>query len=251
VKAVAPLVLCCTVLAVFALSPKIRIAGKLIVDMGYLYRPLMPMIAPIRGSGRFIWPFHYLLIMGAIMLWTRRRRRSQRLLHAVFIAAVLAQLVDGHTPLMQWFFNDIQEPNPALVYMDGWEGAAGGYEHLALYPVPMIDAGWHGCARQEYAMADYISLGYKAYRLSLTFNGGYVARSDTRRMLQYCAEFEREIQEGKLGDKTIYVVQPAHWERFRGYAPQATCGRLTSQIVCVSSQSHAAFRQTLESRGMH
>jgi Family of unknown function (DUF6311) len=251
VKAMLPLVLCCAGFAVYALSAKIRIAGKLILDVGFLYQPFMPMIAAIRGSGRFIWPCHYLVIVGAIMLWTRYRQPSQRLLYAVFVATVLIQLADGHTPLMRWYFDDVQEPNPTLVEMDGWERAAEGYEHLALYPVPMIAAGWHGCAAQEYAMTDYVSVGYKAYRSSLTFNGGYVARIDTRRMQRYCAEFESEIQAGKLDDKTIYVVHPAHWERFRQYAPQATCGRLTSQIVCVSSQSHEAFRQVLERQRMH
>jgi hypothetical protein len=43
----------------------------------------------------------------------------------------------------------------------------------------------------------------------------------------------------------------AHWERFRQHAPQATCGRLTDQIVCVSSQSRDAFRKILESQRIH
>jgi Family of unknown function (DUF6311) len=246
VRAMVPLIVCCTVLAVFGLSAKIRIAGKLILDVGLLYQPLAPLISSIRGSGRFIWPFHYLGIMGVIALWTRYRPPPQRFLYAAFIIAVLIQLVDGHTPLMRWHFNDIQEPHPTLVEMDSWAQVAEGYEHLALYPVPMFDAGWRGCATQEYAMTDYVSLGYKAYRLTLTFNGGYVARIDMQRMQQYCAELEREIQDGQLRDRSIYLVHPAHWEWFRTHALQATCGRLENQIACVSSPPSDILRKILE-----
>jgi hypothetical protein len=49
-----PLGICVALVAVFALSSRVMLAGEPILTLGHLYWPFMEIIAPLRTSGRFI-----------------------------------------------------------------------------------------------------------------------------------------------------------------------------------------------------
>jgi hypothetical protein len=68
-KALVPLAICSALLAVFALSSKMTLGGKPILTLGHFYGPLIEIISPVRTSGRFIWPLHYLYVSAIIAIW--------------------------------------------------------------------------------------------------------------------------------------------------------------------------------------
>jgi Family of unknown function (DUF6311) len=126
---------CCLLLAAFALSSTVTIAGKPVLDLSILYQPLMAIVAPFRASGRFIWPLHYLVIAGALALWISHYQSSKCIQTVILTAAVLIQVMDINIPWLWWW--DSEKPQRAqqnVLQMDGWQHAAGLYEHMVLYP---------------------------------------------------------------------------------------------------------------------
>jgi hypothetical protein len=98
----------------------------------------------------------------------------------------------------------------------------------------------------EFEMDYYVRLAYKAYRLNMTFNGGYFARIDEYNTRKYCKELHENIAEGRFENDTIYVIHRRYWDLLSAHIPQISCGQLSGNIVCISSQNHDAFRDFLE-----
>jgi Family of unknown function (DUF6311) len=236
--------LCCFLLAIFALSSTVTIAGKPILDLGILYQPLMKVVAPFRSSGRFIWPLHYLVITGALAGWIGQERRSPRLVTLILAATVVIQLADFNVRFLQWSSEYHRAEQQRVFRMDGWQQAKGVYAHMVLFP-PQLYGGRGQCTIPEYGPDYYVPLAYQAYKLQVTFNSGYFARIDGQRVQTYCQELNREIQAGEIDEHTIYVVHPSHWHLFKRNAPNTVCGQVSTYIVCLSAQQHTAFREFL------
>jgi hypothetical protein len=120
-----------------------------------VYRPFADMADAFRASGRFIWPLHYLVMIGGIGLWIRAVRRSRLMLSLTLAIALAVQLADAHAAAMDIrtyiarFRNDV----PHLSAMTGWKQAAGAYDHLVLY-LPQVWAGaYQGCVTLDYTGA--------------------------------------------------------------------------------------------------
>jgi hypothetical protein len=79
----------CVLLGIYALSSSVKLGGKEIADVQWLYDHVMPLIKPFRSSGRFIWPIHYLVL--AFGLWGVTRVFGRDRAHAgtVFLASSL------------------------------------------------------------------------------------------------------------------------------------------------------------------
>jgi hypothetical protein len=245
-----PLGLCCLLLAAYALSPKVMIAGKPILDLDLLYHSLMAVIEPFRVSGRFIWPLHYFLMTGVIAVWIRYRQRSRPVFSLLLAGSIALQLMDAYESSLniRGYLEHTRKNIPKLLQIEEWKYAAGFYKQMVLYPPQIwIGGGKHGgCAAQEYRADYFIPLAYSAYRLNLSFNSGYAARLDGEKARGYCDDLDRQIKAGEIQDHTIYVIHSAHVNIFNTNAPKVTCGHLSGYIVCVSSQRRGAFREALE-----
>jgi hypothetical protein len=213
-----------------------------------LYQPLMEVVASFRGSGRFIWPFHYLVITGALAGWIGHSRLSPRLVTLILAATVLFQLLDFNVPLLQWNSEYHRAEQQRVFRMDGWQSANGSYKHMVLFPPQLYGGGGGVCTIQEYGPDYYVPLAYQAYKLKVTFNSGYFARIDDKRVQAYCDELNRKIRAGEIDEHTIYVVHISHWHLFKRNATNAVCGLVTHYIVCVSARQHNAFREFLLGR---
>jgi hypothetical protein len=239
--------LCCLLLASFALSSTVTIAGKPALDLGLLYQPLMDVVAPFSASGRFIWPFRYLVIAGALAGWVGQHRSSPRLGALVLAATVLIQLLDFNVPLLQGNSASYRAEQQRVFRMDGWQYAKDVYKHMVLFPPQLYDGGGSGggCTIQEYGPDYYVPFAYQAYNLKVTFNSGYFARMDDKRVQAYCEELPRKIGAGEIDEHTIYVVHISHWHLFKRNVTDAVCGLVNQHIVCVSARQHSAFREFL------
>ena len=241
-----PLGICVALLAVFALSSRVTLAGKPILTLGHFYRPFMDIIAPFRTSGRFIWPLHYLYITAIVAIWIVYYQSSRFIIYAVFLAVIVIQIIDFKDPFLRWYHDYHQRKQPFTLQVADWNHASGLYKHMVLYPPQILGGTLPGCVMPGFEQDFYVPLAYQAYRLKLTFNSGYFARVDENKGRRYCQELHEQIQAGQFADDTIYVVHSHYWDLVMPHIPKISCGRLSDYITCVSSLRNDAFRDFLE-----
>jgi Family of unknown function (DUF6311) len=234
-RSTVPLLVGCALLAVFSLSPTVTAAGVKLVDLSAVYYPVRGLFEPFRSSGRFIWPLHYLVLLGAIAGVAQGLGKHPRALTGVLALALSLQIAD--MPLMSPF----AARRARRISDEGWELATGKYEHLALFPTQVFGAceRWTGDPVYRYAL--------HAYRSRMTFNSGIAARLPKAFSSELCAELRTSIERGELDPGTVYVVAPQELDLFR--RADATCGALDGDIVCVSPTGDAAFRAYLRAHG--
>lgn len=215
-------------MAVYALSSRVTWLGQPVADLGALYAPLVKATNAFRASGRFVWPLHYLLVVGAVLLVARLWRGVP----AVAVAALTVALA------LQAY--DVREEKSALfkpvrfhrLKSAEWDALKGSYQHLALFP-PQVQ--W--VCRYDEPLVN--ALAYQAYRLKLTFNSGYASRTPEA----LAAECRAPLPAGGLDASTAYVVLPPHVRPFLDAG--ARCGLVEDLPVCVVGSNTDAFAQGL------
>jgi hypothetical protein len=241
-----PLGVCVALLAVFALSSRVTLAGKTILTLGHVYRPFMDIIAPFRTSGRFIWPLHYLCVTAIIAIWIFYYQSSRLIIYTVFLVIIAIQITDSRAPFLRWYRDYHQRNHPFTWHTLDWKHASGLYKHMVLYPPQILGGTLPGCIMPGYEQDYYVPLAYQAYRLKVTFNSGYFARVDEKKGRRYCQELHEQIQAGQFADDTIYVVHSQYWDLVMSHISKLSCGRVGDYITCVSSVQDNAFRNFLE-----
>jgi hypothetical protein len=216
-------------LAVYALSWRVTWLGRPVVDLGWLYAPFAGQTSAFRASGRFIWPLHYLLVCGALVLVVRLWRERPAV-SATALGLVLAlQAYDWRaeqSPLhVRTRFHRLRAPE--------WELLKGRYQHLSLFP-PQVQ--W--ACRYEEPLVN--ALAYTAYRQKLTFNSGYAARPPSA-LIEEC---HTSLPKEGIAADTAYVVLPEHLSPF--LQAGARCGVLEGLPVCVAGGKQDAFAQALD-----
>ncbi|WP_233601748.1 DUF6311 domain-containing protein [Corallococcus sp. AB038B] len=227
-RRVLPAAVVVLLMAVFALSSRVTWLGQPVVDLGALYAPLVKATNAFRASGRFVWPLHYLLVVGAVLLVARLWRGVP----AVTVAALAVALA------LQAY--DVREEKSALfkpvrfqrLTSADWDALKGPYQHLALFP-PHVQ--W--VCRYDEPLVN--ALAYQAYRLKLTFNSGYASRTPEA----LAAECRARLPSGGLDASTAYVVLPQHVRPFLDAG--ARCGVVEDLPVCVVGSNTDAFAQGL------
>ena len=199
-----------------------------LVDLSAVYDPVRRLVEPFRSSGRFIWPLHYLVLLGGIVGVAQGLGRHPRVLTGVFALALSLQIAD--VPLVSPFVGR----RTKRISDEGWELATGKYEHLALFPMQVFGACGRWTGDPVYRSALH------AYRSRMTFNSGYFARLPNAFNSELCSALRTSIERGELDPGTVYVVEPQELDLFR--RAHATCGALEGDIVCVSPEGDAAFR---------
>jgi hypothetical protein len=245
-----PLGICVALFAVYALSSRVKLAGMPILTLDYLYRPFFNIVAIFHGSGRFIWPLHYLWVTTAVAIFIAYYQTSRFSLYIILSAIVTIQVIDLNVPFLGWGWQ--HQRGPSLISeVEDWERSTGLYKHIVLYPPEIWGGSLPGCVMPPFTMEirdRYVPLAYQAYRLNMTFNSGYFARINQNKSLKYCQELHQKIQDGTFENDTIYVVHPQYWDLLSPHIPKIVCGRLGEYIACVSSRRNDAFREVLEQR---
>ncbi|QSQ25931.1 hypothetical protein JY651_13785 [Pyxidicoccus parkwayensis] len=191
----------------FALSSRITLLGELLADLTPLYAPVMPWVEPFRSSGRFVWPLYYVLALGSVLALIRLPRPAvapSLLALALALQVFDVNLGQGQQSREGSTWNT--QPSEAL------RAAAVGRKHLVLYPPQMHDGSGRGCRAGP---MDFHRWAYRAYRLGLTFNSGYVARLDDSRAQPYCLGLDDDIRSGRLDPETIYLSIPERLHEFQ------------------------------------
>lgn len=222
-----PALAVCVLMAMFALSSVVTIAGHTVATARHLYQPLAHVTGPLRSSGRFIWPLHYLIVAMALALVFGWLRGRANLVLAVIVAVVAVQAIDTlrspawTAPTDRW--------NP--LRSSRWDALAKGRTHVVLYPVQLQQG---GCPYPEAQLPDlYSSATWLAYRHDMTINSGYVARTNSAKMVAYCQGLIANGQPTVAQD-TLYLVAEGWQGRFAG-RPDVQCERIDGVLACVSS----------------
>jgi hypothetical protein len=225
----------CVLMAVYALSVKVTLAGEPVADLYWLYRKLEFVTQPFRASGRFIWPLHYLALLAAVWGVTRLVGTSRPSTATALLAvAVTLQAADFKAdPMMLAEKHFRQAPAQALAI------AEGRYRHMAIYPMQVLGA--CGGAYEEDHVYRFM---LEAYRLKTTFNSGIFARLPLARTQQACGDMFRDVEAGRLDPHTIYIVSAPSVARLREAG--AACGRWDGDWICVSRDSDETFRAYVE-----
>lgn len=228
------IVVACVLLAVFALSENIRLAGEQVARMHTLYKSFPAVTGALRASGRFIWPLHYLLLLfgiwGATKIGGLSRARVGTIVLAALVVVQAADLKIETALLRPKGFHETP--------LADFAPAAGRFRHLALYPM-LIE----GVCANDYQEHLVYRLMLSAARLHLTFNSGTFARRPEDRLLMACQDLDHKVEAGELDRETIYVVSPSALPQFA--AAQAACGRIDGENVCVSREADEGFRTHL------
>ncbi|RKH54336.1 hypothetical protein D7W81_38365 [Corallococcus aberystwythensis] len=227
-RRVLPAALIVLLMAVFALSSRVTWLGQPVADLGALYAPLTKATNAFRASGRFVWPLHYLLVVGAVLLVVRLWRGVPVVAGAALLVALALQAYD------------VREEKSALfkpvrfqrLESAAWNALQGSYQHLALFP-PHVQ--W--VCRYDEPLVN--ALAYQAYRMKLTFNSGYASRTPEA----LTAECHARLPPGGLDASTAYVVLPEHLRPFLDAG--AKCGTVEGLPVCVVAGNTDAFAQGL------
>lgn len=229
--------LSCSLMAVYALSPRITFGSRLLLDLS---GPWSEPMAVFRSTGRFFWPMAYLLLAWALA--TTIRRFPSRLALAIVLPAVMLQFVDlhgaheerrrtAHSPGFYAWTN----PMTSSV----WEGVLPLYDHLVLYPPPQ-------CGQSPVA---FEPAAYLAGLHGLTINTGGVARPDEAARLRYCRALGDQVKAGTIDDRSLYIMLPSEVEGLRRDSQsRAVCGVIDTLSVCVTSASYQQWREVAELR---
>jgi hypothetical protein len=228
-----PILLASALLAIYALSGDVALGGRTVLDLNWLYAPLMPLVAPFRSSGRFIWPAHYLLLLfgvwGVVRLFGRQSRQAATPILALLVAV---QASDIHKPDWASPKEFRQVPSAELRPLTGQ------YRHVVLVPMQVFGVcqDWN---------PDYVfRFMLQAYRMKATFNSGIYARVPADEIRAACQALEADIAAGRLNRETLYAVAVDRVPDMR--AAGAACGRFTGDWLCVSRDSDPNFVRYME-----
>lgn len=227
----------CGFLALYALSGDVTVAGHRVANLYPFYKHFMNVTGPLRSSGRFAWPLGLLVTFAAVAAVVALLPRA--LATAALAAAVLLQVADVSPVREAGFF----APLPWTPSSPVWALAWGSYDTVALYPANIYGADV-GCAGGGWAVDTWVRPAYLAYRGRMRLNSGYLARVRGAESETACAVWRRELSEGHVRERTLYVVEPTR-RRELERVPGVVCATLDALLACVRAGPGDAFAEAL------
>lgn len=186
-----PLVVVAILTAAYAWSSHVTVRGQEVLNLEWAFAPFGAITSAFRTCGRFIWPLHYVVSLGAIVLVTRLLRVAWPATIVLAVAAgVQGYELNANNPA---FFH----PPPPPIGPD-WAGLGKKYKHIQIVPVQVQ---WV-C---DYDPAVVSFLTRVAAQEGMTINSGNVGRVPRAVKAACGATFT-----GPMVPETIYVAAPTH-----------------------------------------
>lgn len=239
-KARLPLVLVVVALTLLAFSTVVTVAGRKVLSLRGATEALLPLLAPFRASGRFIWVLDYALLTGILALVLWRWRLRPRVVTGLLLGAVLLQFLDTDD---LWWRGRFGGPSWPRLKASEWEQVDPFYRHVVLFP-PVIMAWQEPCVAQSFPEDTYVRFGDLAYRKGMTTNSAALPRFDGVKMKALCEALRADVREGRFAEDTLYVVDVKEVAAFQRPEAGVTCGTLEGYTVCVAAKE-GRFREAL------
>jgi len=162
------------------------------------HESLYRLFATFRANGRFVWPITYLLIIGVMVLISRRFRPM--LANLILITVLVLNIIDT-IPLL---YRSIPRPNVVYSANDSLvpkltNAIQDNHTHLIFYPV--------GDSYQHIAKDfDFVPLAYAAGIENIAINLGYLARFDRTVTEEFKNTINDEVARGLIRDNYFYLI---------------------------------------------
>ena len=219
-----PVVGCCAVLSLMALSTKVTLAGRTLIDVDP-GQHLSGVFAPLRASGRLFWAPYYAIttaVLAAPFLLFRKVWAT-----SLVAAALVLQFADTSS-LRGWVRTTINEEHPSPLKSHIWSQLAKHAQNLMVLPA------WQ-CAHNASpgGPEGYRVFGFLAVEQKMRTNSYQSARYTGVAEDYHCSQAVAELSHQPLAPDSVYVVTPELAEAIaHGPTGPGKCHDLDHFILC-------------------
>ncbi len=219
-----PLLLCCVALTLLALSTKVTLASRTVVDLDPGEK-LSPYLASLRASGRLFWTPYYLVlltVLAAPFVFFKRMWAS-----LLVGCALLVQIADTQS-LRHWVHTTISEQHPSPLKSPIWSKLGSTHQNLIVLPAWQCDGPAAPLGPDSYRI-----FGFLAVRQKMRTNSYQSARYTEVARDWHCHQAVDALSEQSLSPDSAYVVTPELAARIAtGPTGPGKCHDLDRVILC-------------------
>jgi hypothetical protein len=220
-----PLLLCCLLLTLMALSTKITIGGRTLIDLDPAER-ISPYLAPLRASGRFFWMPYYVLLTAVLAVpFLMFRKMWANLL----IASLLVLQVADTRELRRAVHTEVSKQHPSPLKSAVWSKLGSIHKNLIVLPA------WQcGTRDSPGGLQGYRTFGFLAVQQKMRINSYQSARYTAGAGESHCGiQPIFAVWEWPLSPDSAYVVTPEVASVIaRGPTGPGKCHDLDGFILC-------------------
>jgi Family of unknown function (DUF6311)/Carbohydrate binding domain len=199
VRGLVPLLLCCLVLILLALSTRITLGSRTLLDLDPAGK-LSPYLASLRASGRLFWTPYYLIlvvVLAAPFLFLRRMWAN-----TLVTCALLLQIADTQS-LRHWVRTTISEAHPSPLKSPIWSKLGSVHQNLIVLPAWQCGGGAAPLGPESYRI-----FGFLAVEQKMRTNSYQSARYTEVARDWHCHQAITALSEQPLSPDSVYVVTP-------------------------------------------
>lgn len=219
-----PLALACLVLTLLALSTKVTLGARTLLDVDP-GQHVTAFFAPLRASGRLFWAPYYALLAAVLAAPFFLFRQAWAML--LIAAALVLQFADTAS-LRHWVRTTIGEQHPSPLKSPIWETLGAQHENLIVLPA------WQ-CAHNASpgGPEGYRTFGFLAVGQHMRINSYQSARYTGVAQDYHCTQAIAALSQEPLASDSVYVVSPDLAEVIaRGPTGPGKCHDLDRFILC-------------------
>jgi hypothetical protein len=226
-----PLLLCCGALTLLALSTKVTLASRTLVDLDPGER-LSPYLASLRASGRLFWAAYYVILVAVLAapflllkrLWANLLVGCALLLQ---IADLLPPIADTQS-LRHWVHTTISEAHPSPLRSPIWSTLGATHQNLIVLPAWQCNESAAPLGTESYRIFGFLAVSQK-----MRTNSYQSARYTEAARDWHCHQAIDALSEQPLSPDSAYVVTPELAARIAaGPTGPGKCHDLDRVILC-------------------
>ena len=194
-----PLALCCLLLTLLALSTRITLGSRTLLDLdpNEIFSSLF---APLRATGRLFWAPYYVILAAIVAAPFFLLRRPWATL---LVAGLLVLQFADTASLRRWVRTTISEDHPSPLRSPIWSQLGAQHQNLIVLPA------WQ-CAHNASpgSTEGYRIFGFLAIQQKMRINSYQSARYTGVAEDYHCTEALAELSQKGLSPDSAYVVMP-------------------------------------------
>ena len=221
---VLPLAGCCLLLTLMALSTRITIGSRTLLDLDPSQR-FSPFLSPLRATGRLFWLPYYVILTAVLGAWLLLFRRVwANLLLAVLL---VAQIADTNS-LRHWVHVTVNSAHPSPLRSPIWSTLGSMHQNLIVLPA------WQCAANASPGGTEgYRTFGFLAVNQKMRINSYQSARYTQVARDFHCNQSVADLGAQPLSPDSVYVVSPEVAAAIaEGPTGPGKCHDLDGFIVC-------------------
>ena len=219
-----PLAGCCLLLTLLALSTKITLGGRTLIDIDPAGK-LTPLFAPLRATGRLFWAPYYAILAAILAAPFFVLRRAWAIL---LIAAMLMLQFADTAALRQWVRMTISDDHPSPLKSALWSHLGAAHQNLIVLPAWQCEH-----AASPGGIEGYRIFGFLAAEQKMRINSYQSARYTGVAQDFHCTQAVEQVEKNGLAADTAYVVMPEVAAAIaQGPTGAGKCHDLDNFILC-------------------